>query len=174
MKIGITFFGSQMDLLCISKVLTIFCVFSKIRQKRKHSRGHMACSPSARGGLPVWGLSGRGPLGELPGGALSARPRGTCGGLGSIRGKSPGERVLGTRVVLTGLPDVVYGLSIRGQVACSATSGGNITRWTRGALGGFREGCVALGGFRESCGSGTQGHVSFSEGDSERGFEGWL
>ena len=35
MKIGITFFGSKLDLLCISKVLPIFCVFSKIRLKRK-------------------------------------------------------------------------------------------------------------------------------------------
>src|SRR6266542_7028053 len=34
MKIGITFFGSKLDLLCISKVLTIFYVFSKIRLKR--------------------------------------------------------------------------------------------------------------------------------------------
>src|SRR5436853_3644108 len=49
MKIGITFFGSKLDLLCISKVLTIFCVFSKIRRKRKHSRGHVAYSPSAWG-----------------------------------------------------------------------------------------------------------------------------
>src|SRR6266540_1322301 len=35
MKIGITCFGSKLDLLCISKVLPIFCVFSKIRLKRK-------------------------------------------------------------------------------------------------------------------------------------------
>src|SRR6266542_799874 len=48
MKIGITFFGSKLDLLCISKVLTIFCVFSKIRWKKKRSRGHVAGSPSAR------------------------------------------------------------------------------------------------------------------------------
>src|SRR6266498_888732 len=34
MKIGITFFRSKLDLLCISKVLTIFCVFSKVRRKR--------------------------------------------------------------------------------------------------------------------------------------------
>src|SRR6266508_3926369 len=56
MKIGITFFGSKSDLLCISKVLTIFCVFPKVRRKKKHSRGHVACSPSARGDLSVWAL----------------------------------------------------------------------------------------------------------------------
>src|SRR5437762_5561781 len=49
MKIGITFFESKLDLLCISKVLTIFYVFSRIRRKRKHSLGHVACSPGARG-----------------------------------------------------------------------------------------------------------------------------
>src|SRR6266542_803857 len=85
MKIGITFFGSKLDLLCISKVLTIFCEISKIRWKRKHSRGHVACSPSALGwslgvgfsgaaysertreGLSVWGLSVRCALGKFPG-----------------------------------------------------------------------------------------------------------
>src|SRR5438105_12784615 len=41
-------------------------------------------------------------------------------------GEAPGESVFGTRVVLAGLPDVVYGLSIRGQVACSATSEGSL------------------------------------------------
>src|SRR6266511_2769727 len=56
MKIGITFFRSKLDLLCISKVLTIFCVFSKIRWKRKHSRGHVAGSLSARGDSSVWAL----------------------------------------------------------------------------------------------------------------------
>src|SRR6266508_5027348 len=39
MKIGITFFGSKLDLLCISKVLNIFCVFSKIRRKKKTLSG---------------------------------------------------------------------------------------------------------------------------------------
>src|SRR6266508_1184178 len=134
---------------------------------KKRSRGHVACSPSARGGLPVWGLSGRGPLGELPGGALSARPRGTRGGLGCIRGSSQRECPLdtrrtrrapgcGLRVKHSGTGGVLGdirrkspGGSTRGQVSRSEASAVNITRWTRGALGGFREGCVALGGFRE-------------------------
>src|SRR5437016_5121311 len=124
MKIGITFFGSKLDLLCISKVLTIFCVFSKIRLK--HSRGHVAGSPSVRDNLSVWGsrgsahsessregFSGHGPLGELPGGALGARPRGTRGGLGSIRGFSR-QGYSGTGVLLGGLLDMAYGLDTRG------------------------------------------------------------
>src|SRR6266542_6479221 len=72
MKIGITFFGSKMDLLCIFKVLTIFRVFSKIRRKKKRSRGHVACSPSAWGSHSVWGLSGRGALEKYPGGSLGS------------------------------------------------------------------------------------------------------
>ncbi len=53
----------------------------------------------------------------------------------------------------------------------------NITRWTRGALGGFREGCVALGGFREevllTAHSDSSGEVSLaahseSSGDTWR------
>src|SRR5438128_1324890 len=133
MKIGITFFGSKLDLLCISKVLTICCVFSIIRLKKKRSRGHVACSPSARGSLSVRGsragalgelregfsgtahsessregFSGHGPLGELPGGALGARPRVTRGGLGSIRGS--------------------FRLGTQGQVSCSEASGESLTR----------------------------------------------
>src|SRR6266498_1423438 len=53
-KIGITFFGSKLDLLCISKVLTIFCVFSKIRWKTKRFRGHVAGSAGAQDSLSVW------------------------------------------------------------------------------------------------------------------------
>src|SRR5438128_1468726 len=45
-----------------------FLVFSKIRRKRKHSRGHVECSPSARGDLSVWALGTRGALGKYPGG----------------------------------------------------------------------------------------------------------
>src|SRR6266508_4705326 len=48
MKIGITFFGSKLDLLCMSKVLTIFCVFSKIRWEKKTlpgTRGVLAECP---------------------------------------------------------------------------------------------------------------------------------
>src|SRR5207237_750343 len=119
MKIGITFFGSKLDLLCISKVLTIFCVFSRIRRKRKHSRGHVACLPSARGDL--CGLSGarrtrkntrEGSIGFGHSGHVSTRA--TSGG-------TLAARVLGTRVALGGF-----------RV--------NITRWACGALGGFRGG----------------------------------
>ena len=38
MKIGIIFFGVKIDLLCISKVSLIFCVFL-IRLKRIYTRG---------------------------------------------------------------------------------------------------------------------------------------
>src|SRR6266542_2164969 len=107
MKIGITFFGSKLDLLCISKVLPIFCVFSKIRLKRK-TPGDTWCTRR----VPGVGGSRAGALGELPGGALGARPRGTRGGLGGIRGKSPSR---GTR----------------GQVSRSEASRAIITRWAR-------------------------------------------
>ena len=105
----------------------------------------MARSPSARevsrcgalgpGALGEFreGFSGHGLLGELPGGALGARPLVTRGGLGSIRGVLPAG-YSGTRVVLAGLPDVVYGLGTRGQVAFSATSGGSLSRGTRGQV----------------------------------------
>src|SRR5438105_12555600 len=88
MKIGIAFFGSKLDLWCISNVLSIFWTFSKFGLEERRSRGHVACSPSARevsqcgalgpGALGELreGFSGHGPLGELPGGALGARPRG--------------------------------------------------------------------------------------------------
>src|SRR6266540_402869 len=76
-KIGITFFGSKLDLLCISKVLTIFCVFSRIRRKRKHSRGHVACSPGARGDLSVGALGRAAHSEEYPGGALGWGTRDT-------------------------------------------------------------------------------------------------
>src|SRR5438128_679923 len=104
MKIGITFFGSKLDLLCISKVLTIFCVFSKIRLKR-NAPGDTWRARRVPGRSLGAGLSGRGhsessgralgarPLGELPGGALGAREH---------PGRSPGESVLWTRVVLAG------------------------------------------------------------------------
>src|SRR6266540_5097735 len=52
-KIGITFFGSKLDLLCISKVLTIFCVFSKIWLKR-NAPGDTWRARRVRGSLSVW------------------------------------------------------------------------------------------------------------------------
>src|SRR5438132_7066837 len=82
MKIGITFFGSKLDLWRISKVLNIFCVFSKSRLEERRSRGQVACSPSAWGSLSVRG-SRAGALGELPGGALGARPTRRAPGRGS-------------------------------------------------------------------------------------------
>ncbi len=167
MKIGIAFFGSKLDLWCISKVLSIFWTFSKFGLEERRSRGHVACSPSARevsrcgalgpGALGELreGFSGHGPLGELPGGALGARPRGTRGGLGSIRGSSQREcpldtrrtrrapgcglrvRHSGTGGVLGDIRRKSPGRSTRGQVSRSEASGVNITRWTRGALGGW-------------------------------------
>src|SRR5436190_9940684 len=161
MKIGITFFGSKKDLLCTSKVLPIFCVFSKIRLKRKapgdtwrtrRVPGEGGSRAGALGELPGGGFSGHGPLGELPGGALGARPRGTRGGLGSIRGSSQREcpldtrrtrrapgcglrvRHSGTGGVLGDIRRKSPGRSTRGQVSRSEASGVNITRWTRGAL----------------------------------------
>src|SRR5438105_14966454 len=86
MKIGIAFFGSKLDLWCISNVLSIFWTFSKFGLEERRSRGHVACSPSARevsrcgalgpGALGQLreGFSGHGPLGELPGGVHGARP----------------------------------------------------------------------------------------------------
>src|SRR5438105_12469187 len=58
MKIGITFFESKLGLLCISKVLTIFCVFSKIRLKRKSlpgTRGMLAECPGWSPGVGALG-----------------------------------------------------------------------------------------------------------------------
>src|SRR6266542_4181909 len=122
MKIGITLFGSKLDLLCISKVLTIFCVFSKIRRKKKHSRGHVACSPSARDDLSVWALGTRGALGKYPGGVYRLGHSGHVAHSESTREGSIGS---GTRDTW------------RAQ----ATSGGTLPAWvlgTRVALGGFR------------------------------------
>ncbi len=134
MKIGITFFGSKLDLLCISKVLPIFCVFSKIRLKRKTPGDTWRTRR-----VPGVGGSRAGALGELPGGgsrgtAHSESSREGLSGLGhaghvagsGASGEAPSESVLWTRVALAGLPDVVYGLGTRGQVACSVTSGGSL------------------------------------------------
>src|SRR5207237_873127 len=64
------------------------------RRKRKHSRGHVACSPSARGDLPVWALGTRGALGKSPGGVSRLEHSGQVASSGGIRRNSPG---LGTR-----------------------------------------------------------------------------
>jgi len=129
MKVGITFFRSKLDLLCISKVLTIFCVFSKIRRKKiKHSRGHVACSPSARGDLSV-GLSGARRTRKNTREGFSVRALGTRGDSGDIRRNSPG---CGTR-------DTCRTRRLPGGVTLAGL---------HGALGSFWEGCCALGGFR--------------------------
>src|SRR6266542_1495197 len=105
MKIGITFFGSKMDLWCISKVLSIFWTFSKFGLEERRSRGHVACSPSARE------VSRCGALG--PAHSESSREgRSGLGHVGHVAGSgasggAPGESVLWTRVVLAGLPDLV-------------------------------------------------------------------
>src|SRR5438105_7581120 len=140
MKIRVTFFRSKLDLLCISKVLTIFCVFSKIRWKRKHSRGHVAGSPSARGDSSVWALGRAAHSESTREGFSRLGHAGHVAGSGAS-GVAPGESVLGTRVLLGGLPDVACGLGTRGQVACSEASGGSLPAkvlGTRVALGVFR------------------------------------
>src|SRR6266540_7168967 len=91
---------------------------------------------------PGWslgvGLSGLGPLGELPGGALGARPRRTRGGLGSIRGILPAG-VLGDRCRVRRLPGQ---LSLAGLATHSGASGRLAAHselpGTRGAFGGIR------------------------------------
>src|SRR5438128_2023589 len=163
MKIGITFFGSKLDLLCISKVLTIFCVFSKIRLKR-NAPGDMWRARRVRCSLSVWGSRGT---------AHSESSREGLSGLGHA-----------VHVAGSGASGGFSRLGTRGHVARSAAPGENPTHWTRGALGCFREGCGALGGFRgglrlrHSGSSGeslnsrcTRGQVVRSEGGSERGFE---
>ena len=94
MKIGITFFGSKLDLLCISKVLPIFCVFSKIRLKRKTPGDTWRTRR-----VPGVGGARAGALGELPGGGS----RGTAHSESSREGLS--------------------GLSHAGHVAGSGASG---------------------------------------------------
>src|SRR6266542_4366583 len=112
MKIGITFFGSKLDLLCISKVLTIFCVFSKIRWKKKRSRGHVAGSPSARDSLSVWGSRGSAHSESSREGLSGLGHAGHVAGSGAS-GDSPGR---GTRE----------------QVSCSEDSRIWLTGWTLG------------------------------------------
>ena len=116
MKIGITFFGSKMDLWCISKVLSIFWTFSKLGLEKGAPgdtwRARRVPVRSLGAGLSGRGhseSSGRGSRGT----AYSESSREGLSGLGSIRGVLPAG-YSGTRVVLAGLPDVVYGLGTRG------------------------------------------------------------
>src|SRR5438132_6225245 len=67
MKIGITFFESKMDLWCISKDLSIYCTFSKFGLEGRRSRGHVACSPSAREVSRSGALGDRCRIRRLPG-----------------------------------------------------------------------------------------------------------
>ena len=153
MKIGITFFGSKLDLLCISKVLTIFCVFSKIRLKR-NAPGDTWRARRVRGSLSVWGSRGT---------AHSESSREGLSGLGHA-----------VHVAGSGASGGFSRLGTRGHVARSAAPGENPTRWTRGALGCFREGLRLRhsGSSGESLNSRcTRGQVARSEGGSERGFE---
>src|SRR6266540_1797385 len=193
MKIGITFFGSILDLWCISKVLNIFCVFSKFRLERRRSRGHVACSPSARGSLSVWG-SRAGALGERPGGVLGARPTRGAPGRGS-RGSATRDTWRAREH-----PGDSPGRGTRGQVSCSEDSRIWLTGWTLGdrwrtrrhpeevsrreysgtgvTFGGFR-GNYHLWGSRRTreLPGGLRlrylGHGSCSEGGSGRGFQKW-
>ena len=191
MKIGIAFFGSKLDLWCISKVLSIFWTFSKFGLEKRRSRGHVACSPSAREVSRCGALgpahsesSGRGSRGT----AHSESSREGLSGLGSIRGVLPAG-YSGTRVVLAGLSDVVYGLGTRGQVAFSATSGGSLLRGTRGQVSHSEaSGEVSLAGLATHSGAsgrlaahselpGTRGAFGgfrvLSLGDFRRGWRRW-
>src|SRR5438105_11673316 len=117
-----------------------FLVFSKIRRKRKHSRGHVACSPSARGDLSVWALRTRGALGKYPGGVSRLGHSGHVATRATSGGTLPAW-VLGTRVALGGFRGKYHSLD---------------SRCTRGLLGG-------------SFVFGYSGHVVLFEAKSERG-----
>src|SRR6266542_4736542 len=66
-----------------------------------------------------------GASGVLLGGSL-----GTRGVLGRSPGETPGESVFGTRGLLGGLPDVVYGLGTRGHVSLGKLPEGMLS-WFR-------------------------------------------
>ena len=147
MKIGITFFGSKLDLLCISKVLPIFCVFSKIRLKRKAPGDTWRTRR-----VPGVGGSRAGALGELPGGgsrgtAHSESSREGLSGLGhaghvaglGASGVSLPAGVLGDRCRVRRLPGQ---LSLAWLATHSGASGRLAAHselpGTRGAFGGTR------------------------------------
>ena len=117
-----------------------FLVFSKIWRKRKHSRGHVACSPSARGDLSVWALGTHGALGKYPGGVSRLGHSGHVATRATSGGTLPAW-VLGTRVALGGFRGNYHSLD---------------SRHTRGLPGG-------------SYVYGYSGHVALSEAKSERG-----
>src|SRR5438128_10454075 len=147
MKIGITFFGSKLDLLCISKVLPIFRVFSKIRLKRKAPGDTWRTRR-----VPGVGGSRAGALGELPGGgsrgtAHSESSREGLSGFGhaghvagsGASGVSLPAGVLGDRCRVRRLPGQ---LSLAGLATHSGASGRLAAHselpGTRGAFGGIR------------------------------------
>src|SRR6266498_3281330 len=132
----------------------IYGAFPKFYQYSGHflNLGRKKALPGTRGALAEGpgGLSVRGSRAggtrRVPGGVLGARLTRRAPGRGS-RGSAtrdtwparehPGvlpAGYSGTRVVLAGLPDVVYGLGTRGQVAFSVTSGGSLSRGTRGQV----------------------------------------
>src|SRR6266540_471139 len=120
-KIGfIVHFQSCIAFLCIL-----------IRLKRNHSRGHVACSPSARGDL--CGLSGAWRTRRNTREGFSVRALGTRGDSGDIRRNSPGwgtrdtcrtrrlpgEVSLSGLTAHSGLPGLALGFGTRGHVSCS-------------------------------------------------------
>src|SRR5438128_1465098 len=183
MKIGITFFGSKLDLLCISKVLTIFCVFSKIRWKKKRSRGHVACSPSARGSLSVWGSRGTAHSESSREGLSGLGHAGHVAGSGASGGFSR-QGYSGTGVLLGGLPDMAYGLDTRGQGSYSegfrrgGPKGFRLASGTRGFLLKVPKGVPAKASKGHSAGlcDGSErvsGHAARSEGLRKGVASGW-
>src|SRR6266540_5544970 len=105
-------------ILHFQSFIAFLCIL--IRLKRNHSRGHVACSPSARGDLSVGALGRAAHSEKYPGGVLGSGTRDTW-----RLGRHSEE-----------LSQLWYS----GHVAHSEASGGSITRWTRGALGSFQEG----------------------------------
>src|SRR5438034_9254684 len=89
-----------------------FLVFSKIRRKRKHSRGHVACSPSARGDLSVWALGRAAHSKSTREGSLGSGTRDTCHTRATSGGTLPAW-VLGTRVALGGFRGKYHSLDSR-------------------------------------------------------------
>src|SRR5438128_12690884 len=102
-----------------------FLVFSKIRRKRKHSRGHVACSPSAQGDLSVWALGTRGALGKYREDSLGSGTRDTWRALATSGGTLPAW-VIGSRVSLGCFRGQYHSLASgpNGGLSCSADQDG--------------------------------------------------